>query len=85
MANDRAVGGAIFAGSVLGIAVYGLLLFYEVVLTLEVTAFIAVALILGILSWIGYTMATTPSPEPISDIPEVTAEPKTEAVEKKTA
>jgi predicted DNA-binding transcriptional regulator len=41
-----------------------------------VTAFVAVFLILGILSWIGYTMATTPPPEPLTDIPEVSTEPK---------
>ncbi len=74
MANDRAVGGGIFAGSVLGIIIYAGLLYYSPLFILEITAFVAVALLLGILAWIGYTMATTPPPEPITDIPEVKSE-----------
>ncbi len=74
MANDRAVGGGIFAGSVLGILVYAFLLYYFPLFILEITAFLAVALLLGILAWIGYTMATTPPPEPMTDIPEVKAD-----------
>jgi predicted DNA-binding transcriptional regulator len=76
MANDRAVGGAILAGSLAGIVIYGVLLYYWESLVLALTAFVAVALLLGILAWIGYTMATTPPPEPITDIPEVSTEPK---------
>ncbi|MGD0476645.1 MAG: transcriptional regulator [Nitrososphaerales archaeon] len=71
MANDRAVGGAIFGGSVIGIILYAVLLFYAWEITIRVTAFIGVALLLAILAWIGYTMATTPPPEPITEIPEV--------------
>ena len=82
MANDRTVGGTIFAGSILGIIVYGILIFYWPLLVLEITAFLAVLLILTILAWIGYTMATTPPPEPIADIPEV-QEPKAEQSETK--
>jgi predicted DNA-binding transcriptional regulator len=74
MANDRAIGGAIFGGSVVGIIVYGLLIFYWPLLVLEITAFLAVLILLAILAWIGYTMATTPPPEPITDIPEMTPE-----------
>ncbi len=81
MANDRAVGGAILGGSILGIIVYGVLLYYWESIVLAVTAFVAVLLILGILAWIGYTMATTPPPEPITDIPEVSTEPKSETAE----
>jgi len=79
MANDRAVGGAIFGGSIIGIIVYGVLLIYYADWTLRVTAFLGVALLLAILGWIGYTMATTPPPEPITDIPEMPSEPKTAA------
>ena len=78
MANDRAVGGAILVASIVGIVVYGFLLVYWESIVLAVTAFVAVSLILGILAWIGYTMATTPPPEPITDIPEVSTEPKSE-------
>jgi len=67
MANDRALGGAILAGSVVGIIVYGVLLYFWPLTVLEITAFIAVVVLLGILAWIGWTMATTPPPEPISD------------------
>ena len=76
MANDRAIGSAILVGSVLGIIVYGLLLYYWPLVVLEITAFIALAVILAILGWIGYTMATTPPPEPMTDVPEVTPEKK---------
>jgi predicted DNA-binding transcriptional regulator len=74
MANDRAIGGGILAGSVIGIVVYGLLIFYWPLIVLEITAFVAVLVLLAILAWIGYTMATTPPPEPITDIPEMAPE-----------
>jgi predicted DNA-binding transcriptional regulator len=76
MANDRAVGSVILVGSVLGIIVYGLLLYYWPLLVLEITGFVAVAVILAILGWIGYTMATTPPPEPITEAPEAAGEKK---------
>jgi len=71
MANDRLVGGAILGGSVIGVIIYGLLIYYWPLIVLEISAFLAVLLLLGILAWIGYTMATTPPPEPITDIPDV--------------
>ena len=76
MANDRAIGGGILVGSVLGIIVYGLLIYWWPLQVLEITAFLAVLVLLAILAWIGYTMATTPPPEPITDIPELKGEPK---------
>ncbi|MBI3858952.1 MAG: transcriptional regulator [Thaumarchaeota archaeon] len=75
MASDKALGWAIFLGSILGIVIYGLLLWYFPGATLEVTAFLGIALLFGILAWIGYTMATTPPPEPIADIPDVPSSP----------
>ncbi len=54
----------------MGIILYGLLIVYWEPWIVQVTAFIAVAVLLAILAWIGYTMATTPPPEPIADIPE---------------
>jgi len=85
MANDRAVGGAIFGGSIIGIILYAVLLLYAWEITIRVTAFIGVALLLAILAWIGYTMATTPPPEPITEIPEMgmpSGEAKTETKSK---
>lgn len=84
MANDRVVGGAVFGGSVIGIVLYAVLLLYAWEITVRVTAFIGVALILAILAWIGYTMATTPPPEPVTEIPETRAPPGEVKVETKT-
>lgn len=84
MANDRIIGGAIFGGSIVGIILYGLLVIYAWQITLRVTAFLGIALLLGILAWIGYTMATTPPPEPITEIPDV-GKPAEEPTEKKEA
>ncbi len=72
MANDRAVGAAIFIGSIIGIIVYGLLIYYWPLWVLKITAFLAIAAILAVLAWIGWTMASTPPPEPIAPIPEAT-------------
>jgi predicted DNA-binding transcriptional regulator len=85
MANDRAIGGAILGGSVIGIIVYALLLWFWGPLVVEITAFIGVFVLLAILAWIGYTMATTPPPEPITDIPEMSTEkPASDSGAKKT-
>jgi len=45
--------------------VYGWLLYVFAMIILQLTAFLAVAAVLVILAWIGWTMATTPPPEPI--------------------
>jgi predicted DNA-binding transcriptional regulator len=66
--KDQAIGGLIMIASIVGIIVYGWLLFFVPqlsLLTLQISVFIAVVAILGILAWIGYTMATTPPPAPI--------------------
>jgi len=73
MANDRTLGGGILAGSIIGIIVYGVLLYLRPLLVLEVTAFLAVVVLLGILAWIGWTMATTPPPESIAEPPQAPA------------
>jgi len=70
---------------VAGIVVYAWLLFAFAMIVLQVTAFLAVGAVLVVLAWIGWTMATTPPPEPIEfEAPPVTglgkeAEPKTES------
>jgi len=72
MSRDKALGFLMLLGSSVGVIVYGVLLFSlgEAVslLTLQVTAFLAAASILGILAWIGYTLATTHPPKPIEEI-----------------
>ncbi|MBI4258227.1 MAG: transcriptional regulator [Thaumarchaeota archaeon] len=66
MSRDRVVGGVLLAGGIAGILVYAYLLILYPIILLQITAFIAVAAILGILAWIGWTMATTPSVEPMT-------------------
>jgi predicted DNA-binding transcriptional regulator len=84
MANDRAVGGAVFGGSIIGTIFYAVLLLYAWEITIRVTAFIGAALLLAILAWIGYTMATTPPPEPVTEIPEMGTPSREAKVEMKT-
>jgi len=70
--SDQVLGAFILVGSVVGVVVYGALLFLlgETIslLTLQVSAFLAVAFAFGILAWIGYTLATTPPPKPIEEV-----------------
>jgi len=70
LSKDQAIGAILLIGCILGIFIYGWLVFASqwAFLTLQITGFIAVAGILAILAWIGYTLATTPPPKPIEDI-----------------
>jgi predicted DNA-binding transcriptional regulator len=70
MSKDQVVGVLILAVSLLGIAAYGWLVFFTnfAFLILQLTGFVAVAGILAITAWIGYTMATTPPPKAIGEI-----------------
>ena len=90
MARDRAIGSALVIGAVVGVFVYGFLLFgfqkTKIPLyTLEITAFAAVVGVLAILGWIGYVMATTPPPVPLEPepTPTPTAPQSTGSTEKK--
>jgi predicted DNA-binding transcriptional regulator len=65
MNKDQAIGAIMLLVSVVGIAVYAWLLYAYSIVVLQVTAFIAVAAILVIAAWIGWTMATTPPPAPL--------------------
>lgn len=69
MVDDRVLGGGILVGSIAGIVVYFWLLFMSpwAWLTLQVSAFLAVGMVLLIMAWIGYTLATTPPPMPLED------------------
>ena len=64
------IGALILVASVIGIIVYGWILFFTewTILLLQITGFVAVAAVLGILAWIGYTLATTPPPKPVEEI-----------------
>jgi len=66
--SDQILGAFILVGSIIGVVVYGVLLYYIPIWTLQVSAFLAVAFVLGIMAWIGYTLATTPPPKPIEEI-----------------
>jgi len=70
MSRDQVIGALILVASVIGIIVYGWILFFTkwTILLLQITGFVAVAAVLGILAWIGYTLATTPPPKPIEEI-----------------
>ena len=70
MSRDQVIGALILAASVSGIIVYGWILFFTewTLLLLQITGFVAVVAVLGILAWIGYTLATTPPPKPIEEI-----------------
>ena len=70
MSKDQALGSMILLGSILGIAAYFYLTFLSpwILLTIQISAFIAVAAILIIIAWIGYTLATTPLPTPLEDL-----------------
>ncbi len=83
MHKDQAVGVGLIIISIIVIIVYALLMFGPYIpiaginkiftmsvsiAALQVTAFIAIAIIFGILAWVGYTLATTPPPKPIEEI-----------------
>lgn len=79
MNKDQSIGVIILVASVVGILVYAWLIYTFPLIVLQITAFLAVAAVLVILAWIGWTMATTPPPTPLepelmSPEPSATAE-----------
>jgi len=79
--NDKVSGYAILFGSLLGIACYFYLVFLSpwALLVVQISAFLAVATVLVVMAWIGYTLATTPPPEPLEDlVAEISTEEKGE-------
>jgi len=60
--NDRTLGSVIVFFSLLGIGIYFWLLFMSpwVLMAIQVSAFLAVTAVLFVMTWIGYTLATTP-------------------------
>jgi len=89
MNKDQALGIGLLIASVVAIVIYGWLVFFTeyAMLVLQITGFVAVAGVFGILAWIGYTLATTPPPKPIEEIEKELEEElkKLEEEEKKTA
>jgi predicted DNA-binding transcriptional regulator len=75
--KDQLIGAIILIGSAVGLVAYTYLLYAFATIVLQITAFLAVALVLVIMGWIGWTMATTPPPAPLeleSSKPETGAE-----------
>jgi len=70
--NDKVLGYIILIGSLVGIVCYFYLVFLSpwALLVVQISVFLAVAAILAIMTWIGYTLATTPPPEPMEDLAE---------------
>ena len=65
MTKDQIVGVIILVAGIVGILAYGWVIYAYPIVVLQITAFLAVAGVLGIAAWIGWTMATTPPPKPI--------------------
>jgi predicted DNA-binding transcriptional regulator len=82
---NRAIGVGLMAVGVIGILLYGWLVFFSpwLVFILKMTAFVAVAAVFSILAWVGYALATTPPPKPIEEI-EKEVQKALEEIEKTT-
>jgi len=79
--DDRVMGAFVMIGSFVVLALYGVCVIFSEygLLVVKWTAFLAVTGALAITAWIGYTLATTPSPEPLEfsmDESEGEAEPE---------
>jgi len=70
LSKDQIIGIALMSASILAIIAYAWILFFTewTILLIQVTLMIAVVGILGIVAWIGYTLATTPPPKPLEEI-----------------
>jgi predicted DNA-binding transcriptional regulator len=70
MGKDQTIGILVFAVCIIVIVAYGWLVFLTdwSILVLKLTGFVAIGGILGIGSWIGWTMATTPPPKPLEEL-----------------
>jgi len=75
MNKDQGIGAVLLVASIVGVIVYAWLLFTYAIVVLQITAFIAVAAVLVIVAWIGWTMATTPPPAPLEPEPTSTTGP----------
>lgn len=69
--RDKLIGVGLMVVTTIVILFYLYGLFFSKELSeilIKLTIFIAVAGVMGILGWIGYTLATTPPPKPIEEI-----------------
>jgi 3D (Asp-Asp-Asp) domain-containing protein len=78
MSRDQVLGAVILVASIIVVVVYGWLLYAVPMITLQVTAFIAVGAVLVIAAWIGWVMATTPPPAPLEPEPALMSSGETE-------
>ena len=83
MSKDQGIGVVLLIASVVGIVLYGWLVFLSEwqLMVLQATGFIAVAGLLGIVAWIGYTLASTPPPPPIEELEQELVVTESETVE----
>jgi predicted DNA-binding transcriptional regulator len=69
MSRDQIIGVTLLLAGIIGIIVYAwLLFFWNPQIILQITAFVIIGGVLGVLGWIGFTLATTPPPQPIEDL-----------------
>jgi len=66
MSRDRLIGLLLLIASIAGIIAYGWIVFFTewFLILVQITGFVAVAGVLGMLAWIGCTLATTLHPSP---------------------
>jgi predicted DNA-binding transcriptional regulator len=76
--KDQGIGAVILIVSIALMIIYILGLYYNTTLALIIPVLILVLGVLGIAAWIGYTMATTPPPKPLEEIPELKEHEKKE-------
>lgn len=70
MSRDQVVGVLLMFIAIIVIILYAWILFFTewALLLIQISLMIAVIALLGIIAWIGYTLATTPPPKPIEEI-----------------
>jgi predicted DNA-binding transcriptional regulator len=70
MSRDQVIGVLLMLVAIVIIIAYAWILFFTewTLLLIQITLMIAVIAVLGIIAWIGYTLATTPPPKPIEEI-----------------
>jgi predicted DNA-binding transcriptional regulator len=70
MSRDQFIGVLLMFVSIAVIIGYAWILFFTewTLLLIQITLMVAVIALLGIIAWIGYTLATSPPPKPIEEI-----------------